>query len=179
MKLFHGSEARIASSLGLGFYTIGPCGEELLGAVALHLRPTDASALHYRHVATSITRQLKSGKSIPEVGLSRARGFVCSSLDPVTGGKHCAIGGSSHDYIVSSTLASQAPPAVGRALGIALSNKLLLPYRNLEGGDGVKKPTFPPDAISYVSFGDGSVNNAHFLTALNLAKYSQHRGVKV
>lgn len=122
---------------------------------------------------------MRSGKSISEVGLSRARGFVCSSLDPITGGKHCAIGGSSYDYIVSSTLASQAPPAVGRALGIALSNKLLLPDSNLKGSDGKKRPAFPPDAISYVSFGDGSVNNAHFLTALNLAKYSQHRGVKV
>ena len=80
---------------------------------------------------------------------------------------------------MSSTLASQAPPAVGRALGIALSNKLLSPDRNLDGGDGNRRPAFPPDAISYVSFGDGSVNNAHFLTALNLAKYSQHRGVKV
>ena len=81
---------------------------------------------------------------------------------------------------MSSTLASQAPPAVGRALGIALSNTLLLPKKNMEGGgDGGMKPVFPSDAISYVSFGDGSVNNAHFLTALNLAKYSQHRGVKV
>jgi TPP-dependent pyruvate/acetoin dehydrogenase alpha subunit len=32
--------------------------------------------------------------------------------------------------------------------------------------------------VSYVSVGDGSVNNAHFLTALNLAKYAQHRSFK-
>ena len=56
-------EARIASSLGYGFYTIGPCGEELLGSIAHHLRPTDSVALHYRHLATSITRQLIAGKT--------------------------------------------------------------------------------------------------------------------
>lgn len=162
----------------MGFYTIGPCGEELLGGIALHLRSTDSSALHYRHVATSLTRQLVGGKTVLEIALSRARGYVCSSLDPVTGGKHCAIGGSAYDFIVTSTLASQAPPAVGRALAIPLSNRLLSP---LEYGCkiGKKKKMFPSDAISYVSFGEGSVNNAHFLSALNLAKYSQHRGVKV
>lgn len=163
----------------MGFYTIGPCGEELLGAVALHLRATDASALHYRHVATSITRQMMSGKSISEIALSRARGYVCSSLDPVTGGKHCSIGGSPFEFNVTSTLASQAPSAVGRALAIPLSNILLSSRKGITDGIISGGPKFPSDAISYVSLGDGSVNNAHFLTALNLAKYSQHRGIKV
>lgn len=177
---FTHSEARIASSLGQGFYTIGPCGEELLGGIALNLRPTDSSALHYRHVATSVTRQLVSGKTVFDIALSRARGYVCSSLDPVTGGKHCAIGGSAYDFLVTSTLASQAPPAVGRALSIPLSNRLLPSAEQHGHVHGVrKKKMFPADAISYVSFGEGSVNNAHFLSALNLAKYSQHRGVKV
>lgn len=157
------TEARIASALGQGFYTIGPCGEELLAAVALNLQSTDASALHYRHVATSITRQLLSGRSMDDVLLDRARGFTCSVFDPVTGGKHCAIGGTAYDFLVTSTLASQAPPALGRALGIPLSYHL-----------GVHSK-FPKNAISYVSIGDGSANNAHFLAALNLAEYSQHR----
>ena len=51
-------EARLASALGQGFYTIGPCGEEQLSAIALALRPTDAVALHYRHVAVSVARQV-------------------------------------------------------------------------------------------------------------------------
>lgn len=224
------SEARIASSLGIGFYTIGPCGEELLGAVALNLRATDSTALHYRHVATSVTRQLLIGKKVSEIATARARGYTCSSLDPVTGGKHCAIGGSSYDYLVTSTLASQATPAVGRALAVALSNILLstrrnvsctnlsstisssssslsstnvhlesglrlnfhssrsnsFPITNVERDSANTQPSevhfktkFPKDSISYVSFGDGSVNNSHFLSALNLAKYSQHRGIKV
>lgn len=150
-----------------------------MGSIALHLRPTDSSALHYRHVATSVTRQLLGGKTVSEVALSRARGYVCSSLDPVTGGKHCAIGGSAYEFIVTSTLASQAPPAVGRALAIPLSNRLLISSKEHGHEIGKKKSMFPSDAISYVSFGEGSVNNAHFLSALNLAKYSQHRGVKV
>lgn len=131
-------EARIASSLGHGFYTIGPCGEELLAAVALHLREFDASALHYRHVSTAICRQLRQGgKKIEDVALDRARGYTCSIFDPVTGGKHCAIGGTSRDYLVTSTLASQAPPAVGRALAIPLASKIL----------GLKSK-FSPDSIS-------------------------------
>lgn len=37
---------------------------------------------------------------------------------------------------------------------------------------------FPKDAVSYVSVGDGSVNNAHFLTAINLAEYARFRKFK-
>ena len=44
-QLLH-MEARIASSMGKGFYTIGPCGEELLAAASLHLKSTDSVALH-------------------------------------------------------------------------------------------------------------------------------------
>ncbi len=79
------SEARVASSVGQGFYTIGPCGEELLGVVGLHLRPTDPAAFHYRHVASAVMRQLMAGKTPAEICLDRARGFTCSTLDPVTG----------------------------------------------------------------------------------------------
>jgi hypothetical protein len=47
-------EARCASAMGEGFYTIGPCGEELLSAVGLVLREDDSVALHYRHLATQV-----------------------------------------------------------------------------------------------------------------------------
>ena len=160
-------EARIASSLGHGFYTIGPCGEEVLSAVALNLRAEDPSALHYRHVGTAILRQLRQGRTIEQVILDRARGFTVSKLDPVTGGRHCAIGGSELDYIVTSTLASQCTPAVGRALGATLMRLLKVDSR------------FPYSAISYVSVGDGSINNAHFLSAINLAEYATYHRRKV
>lgn len=96
-------EARVASSLGLGFYTIGPCGEELLSGVGLSLRQTDPSALHYRHVSTMVARQMGE-KSIEDIILDRARGYVCSTQDPVTGGKHCSIGGYAFMYCVDYLL---------------------------------------------------------------------------
>ena len=89
----------------------------------------------------------------------------------VSGGRHCAIGGSPFDFVVTSTLASQAPPALGRALAIPWAAKLL------RGTD--IPPSFPPDAVSFVSVGDGSINNAHFLSAINMARYAQHRNFKV
>jgi 2-oxoisovalerate dehydrogenase E1 component len=161
------SEARVASLLGHGFYTIGPCGEELLAAVGLTLRADDAMALHYRHLATQIARQLRDGRSMEDVLLDRARGYVVSASDPVTGGAHCAVGGGASDFIVTSTLASQAPPAVGRALGNSVAHALNVP-----------SAAFPKNFVSYVSLGDGSVNNGHFLSAANLAEYAKHRKYK-
>ena len=167
-------ESRIASSLGQGFYTIGPCGEESLSAIGLNFKESDASALHYRHISLSILRQLKLGRTAADIILDRARGFTCSTLDPVTGGKHCAIGGTPYDYLVTSTLASQACPAVGRALAIPLSNAL----RNATVASSIPIK-FPKDSISIVSVGEGSTNNAHFLSALNLAEYSAYHKRKV
>ena len=153
--------------MGRGFYTIGPCGEELLGFVGLNLQKYDLTSLHYRHLATSIVRQLDD-KIVESIALDRARGFTCSTLDPVTGGKHCSIGGNSNlEFLVTSTLASQAPAALGRALAIPLSNFLL-----------GKESKFNSNAVSFVSLGDGSINNAHFLSALNLAKYSEFNKIK-
>mmetsp|Transcript_4897 Transcript_4897/g.10780 ORF Transcript_4897/g.10780 Transcript_4897/m.10780 type:complete len:733 (+) Transcript_4897:19-2217(+) len=159
-------DARIASELAEGFYTIGPCGEETLGMVALALRDSDCAALHYRHVATSLARSLRAGVPMEQLMMDRARGFTVSSLDPLTGGNHCCIGGP-NDPLVTSTLASQAPPAVGRALGAKLAH--MLPD---------VRPNFPKDMVSYVSVGDGSVNNAHFLAAVNLSEYAQHKKFK-
>jgi hypothetical protein len=113
-------ESRTASALGQGFYTIGPCGEELTAALGLLLRDTDAMALHYRHLAAQVARQLRAGRSTADILLDRARGHVVSLHDPISSGGHCLIGGGSHDFLVTSTLASQCPPAVGRAMGSAL-----------------------------------------------------------
>ena len=164
-------ESRAASACGQGFYTIGPCGEELMGAVAMHIRPTDAMALHYRHVATQITRQLLAGRSVDEILLNRARGHTVAVTDPVTGGAHCAIGGGEYDFLVTSTLASQACPAVGRAMGSGMATYI-------KSNNPAMNPLFPKDMVSFVSVGDGSANNAHFLAALNLAEYAAHRKFK-
>eukprot|EP01051_Picozoa_sp_SAG22_P015682 SAG22_NODE_2086_length_3031_cov_4.223056_3_plen_219_part_00 len=79
-------ESRVASACGHGFYTIGPCGEELLAGAALALRPDDAVALHYRHLGTSVARALQAGRPLEQVVLDRARGYTVSASDPVTGG---------------------------------------------------------------------------------------------
>jgi len=163
-------ESRAASAMQHGFYTIGPCGEELMAAMALAFKPTDAVALHYRHVATQIMRQLLAGKDLDAILLDRARAHTVSETDPVTGGAHCAIGGGPYDFLVTSTLASQACPAVGRAMGSGLSHFLA----SAPKAKGMT-PLFPKDMVSFVSVGDGSVNNAHFLSAVNLAEYASHR----
>eukprot|EP00397_Hematodinium_sp_SG-2012_P010694 GEMP01010817.1.p1 GENE.GEMP01010817.1~~GEMP01010817.1.p1 ORF type:complete len:778 (+),score=212.19 GEMP01010817.1:95-2428(+) len=168
--LFH-CESRVAYDVGEGYYTIGPCGEELLSAVALALEDTDVVALHYRHLSTSLLRlYVAAHKSLPDIFLDRARGYTVSALDPVSGGHHCCLGGGLYDIVVTSTLASQSPSAVGRAIGIQLSHHLGI------GGAATKK--FPRNAVSYVSVGDGSVNNAHFLASVNVAQYFRHRGFK-
>eukprot|EP00948_MAST-09A_sp_MAST-9A-sp1_P002436 g2436.t1 len=189
--------SRISSMCGEGFYTIGPCGEELLAAVALALRSSDPCALHYRHVATNLARsagltrdnkdmQNHSDESwndlLFSLMLDKARGYTCSSLDPVTGGVHCSLGGGPQDYLVTSTLSSQTPVAVGRALAIPLAQFLHTRF-NMKNSDShtgrvCPQPHIPGDAVSYVSIGDGSINNAHFLTALNMAEYAQHQGIK-
>lgn len=169
--MFFFSESRVASFLGQGFYTIGPCGEELIGAISIHLRSYDLTALHYRHLALSVTKQLfhsNPARNSYDIALDRARGYVCSIHDPVTGGKHCSIGGGPSEFIVTSTLASQTCPAVGRALAIPLSH-VLLPKNQCN---------FNKHAISFVSIGDGSINNAHFLCGLNLSRYAAKSGIK-
>ena len=116
-----------------------------------------------------VTASLPISASLPvsaSLPLPSARGYVCSSLDPVTGGVHCSLGGGPHDFLVTSTLASQCPPAVGRALAVGLTKSMKVPT------------TFPEDMVSFVSVGDGSVNNAHFLSAVNMAEYAQHRKFK-
>lgn len=66
-----------------------------------------------------------------------------------------------------STLASQCPPAVGRALGFSVASKLL------QRSD---KPATRP--VSFVSIGDGSMHNAHFLSSFNLARHARYRRIK-
>jgi len=177
-------ESRIAAVLGRGFYTIGPCGEEALSAAAHCLQPQDSLALHYRHYGINLCRQLVAAASAPEndsatmmyqLLLDRARGYTVSRHDPVTGGVHCSIGSSStppsEDYIVTSTLASQCPAAVGRALGYALlkdNNNDNKPHRTAQH----------PRAVSMVTLGDGSVHNHHFWSAFHLARHARHRNVK-
>jgi hypothetical protein len=89
---------------------------------------------------------------------------------------------------VTSTLASQSLPAVGRALGMSLGRILpaavSAPSSLAEKEDGATSSAssssspplvFPAKSVSFVTLGDGSTSNAHFLSALNLAHYAKHR----
>lgn len=89
---------------------------------------------------------------------------------------HCAIGSAidpsiddngGGDYVVTSTLASQCPPAVGRALGFSVA-------------DTIFQRNNPPSKkqVSFVTVGDGSIHNAHFLSAFNLARHARYRRTK-
>ena len=168
-------ESRIAALVGKGFYTIGPCGEEMLSAIGTSLEDYDDAALHYRHLGVSLARQLKrKGRSetvLRQLLLDRARGYTVSKLDPVTGGVHCSIGsheGPGRDYLVTSTLASQCPSAVGRALGYSVAAQQKVSTKK----DDKQKP------ISFVSVGDGSVHNHHFWSAFHLARHARHLNIQ-
>jgi histidyl-tRNA synthetase len=78
---------------------------------------------------------------LEEILLDRARGYVVSVNDPATAAGHCAIGGGEYDFLVTSTLSSQALPAVGRALGNSLAHLLK-----------IQKPKFQKDMISFVRY---------------------------
>ncbi len=199
--------ARIASSVGKGFYTIGPCGEESLAPVGVLLKEYDSSALHYRHTAISLARQLQESNSnsntdstkndaLWELLVGRARGYVASKHDPVTGGVHCCIGGGKNEFVVTSTLASQCPSAVGRALGYSLARKL----QTKENGNDTTSTTSSSSSsssssstatttiygrshqkqrpISFVTIGDGSLHNHHFLSSWTLSLHARHRNNK-
>jgi pyruvate/2-oxoglutarate/acetoin dehydrogenase E1 component/TPP-dependent pyruvate/acetoin dehydrogenase alpha subunit len=190
--------ARIAALVGKGFYTIGPCGEETLASAALALRPEDSVALHYRHVAINLARQLNEYQApaggggggqhdddssiMEQLLLDRARGYTVSRLDPVTRGVHCSIGSSNgNDYLVTSTLASQCPPAVGRALGYSLAKITL--NRNTtttshEKGTAAAYDKNHQRPVSLVTVGDGSVHNHHFWSAFQLARHARHKKIK-
>ena len=128
------TQSRIAAYEGDGFYTIGPCGEELLAALALALRPTDPAALHYRHVGMMVARRLQRGAAMEAVLLDRARAHTISVSDPVTGGVHCSLGDDPRfDFLVTSTLASQGPQVrvkVRASASVSFSVRVRNPHLN-------------------------------------------------
>jgi len=162
--------SRVASLCGHGFYTIGPCGEEAMAGAALPLGPGGSVALHYRHLATNLARfgAGNDDEAWRSVLLGRARAHAVSSLDPVTRGGHCALGGCEGDVLVTSTLASQCPPAVGRALGGALAR-----------WKAPQAAKFGAGAVHFVTLGSGSLSNGHFLSAVNLARHAAKEGRRV
>lgn len=154
-----------------GFETYGRYGPTLQTSRCSIFETAGKQQVDVQYTVTEFIRP------IYDVLLDRARGHVVSVKDPVSGGGHCCIGGGKYDFLVTSTLASQvigrsflaysqAPPAVGRALG-----------SHLASANGIPS-LFPSDFVSFVTVGDGSVNHTHFLTALNFAEYANFRRYK-
>jgi 2-oxoisovalerate dehydrogenase E1 component len=133
-----------------------------------------------------------NSKVLKELLLGRARGYTVSKYDPVTGGVHCSIGSgsssgsssgnsnsnsnSTNEYVVSSTLASQCPSAIGRALGYSLLPKKKKKSNSKQKNSSSNQSTSNP--ISFVTLGDGSIHNSHFLSSVTLAKHARHNNIK-
>lgn len=157
--------SRQMQSAGEGFYTIGSSGHEGLAAVAAALRPTDMAFLHYRDAAFQISRAAQvPGQSIAwDMLLS----FACSSDDPITGGRHKALGSKALNIPPqTSTISSHLPKAVGAAYSIGLAKRINPEHKVL-----------PEDAIVMCSFGDASANHSTAVGAINTACWTAYQNV--
>ena len=158
--------ARWLRSFGEGYYTIGSAGHEGNAAVAAALRPTDPALLHYRSGAFYCARagQVDNTDPIRDV----LRGLVASAEEPIAGGRHKVFGHPDLQIIpVTSTIASHLPRAVGLGFAVERGRRL---------GAEV---AWPADAIAVCSFGDGSVNHASAVAALNTAGWCDHSGLRI
>lgn len=146
---------------------------------------------------------------LKEYVINRAMGYTGSALDSVTGGVHCSVGGSStssgllsledewqslqqqrqqqnQDFVVTSTLASQCPGAVGRALAYGMKRRILSLQQKKKNGTTAKIKANDNDnherrwqihrPVSMVTIGDGSVHNSHFWSTFHLARHARHLG---
>jgi 2-oxoisovalerate dehydrogenase E1 component len=156
--------ARWLSARGKGFYTIGSSGHEGNAVVARALRVTDPALLHYRSGGFYLerARQVQGSDPLRDVLL----GFVSSTEDPISGGRHKVFGRYDLNIIPqTSTIASHLPRAVGVAFSVARAFKL-----------GVSSPWLE-DAIAVCSFGDASANHSTAVGAINTALNTAFQGV--
>src|SRR5437764_4783192 len=158
--------ARWLRSFGEGYYTIGSAGHEGNAAVAAALRPTDPALLHYRSGAFYCARAGQVGNTDPIRDV--LRGLVASAEEPIAGGRHKVFGHPDLQIIpVTSTIASHLPRAVGLGFAVERGRRL--------GAEVL----WPSDAVAVCSFGDGSVNHASAVAALNTAGWCDHSGLRI
>src|SRR5947207_6226766 len=158
--------ARWLRSFGEGYYTIGSAGHEGNAAVAAALRPTDPALLQYRSGAFYCARAAQAGDTDPIRDV--LRGLVASAAEPIAGGRHKVFGHPDLQIIpVTSTIASHLPRAVGLGFAVERGRR--------QGAEVV----WPSDAVAVCSFGDGSVNHASAVAALNTAGWCDHSGLRI
>ncbi len=154
--------ARRLRQEGKGFYTIGSAGHEANAVLGRVTETTDPALLHYRSGAFLLERARRAPKGDPI--LDMLLGFVASSDDPVSGGRHKIVGSVPLNvWPQTSTIASHLPKAVGAAFALERAHRL-----------GVEAAA-PDDAIVVCSFGDASVNHAVAQTAFNAASWVAHQ----
>ena len=96
------------------------------------------------------------------------RTLTCSTLDPVSGGRHKVFGHPKlHIVPQTSTIASHLPRAVGLAVSLPRAPKL-----------GVA-PAWPRDSVVVCSFGDASANHSTATGAINTALHTAYQNLPV
>lgn len=157
-------KARKLKAQGKSFYTIGSSGHEGMAVVGLVSRITDMAFLHYRDCALLVQRSKKNpGHTIIyDLLLS----FCASSEDPITAGRHKALGSLELNIPPqTSTIASHLPKAIGAALSLQKIKKL-----GITGH-------LPEDAVIVCTFGDASLNHASAQSALNTAEWLTYQQI--
>jgi 2-oxoisovalerate dehydrogenase E1 component len=155
--------ARHLQQRGRGFYSIASAGHESNAAIALALRPTDPSLVHYRSGAFYLARAAQIGRDgVPDI----LQGITAAREEPIAGGRHKVFG--NHELAViplTSTIASHIPRGVGIAFAIERAAKLAVPSAWDDG------------AIVTCGFGDASLNHATAQAGLNSAAHLAYQGL--
>ncbi|BFU46255.1 transketolase C-terminal domain-containing protein [Krasilnikovia sp. MM14-A1004] len=184
--------ARWLRSFNEGFHPVGAAGHEGSAAVAAALRADDPALLHDRSagfycaraVAVALASPVPTGAGPtpaagaaddepgdPYVEAARdvLRSVVASANEPMSGGRHQALGRTDlHIVPTTSAAAGHLPRAVGLAFGLARADEL----------DGVTGP-WPADAIVIASVRAAAVDHADAVTALNDAGRHDHAGQRL
>ncbi|MBS0290235.1 MAG: MFS transporter [Proteobacteria bacterium] len=143
-----------------GFYTIASSGHEGNAAIAKVFNKDDMAFLHYRSGAFMVQRAKKD----PTIDIiyDQLLSLVCSSEDPISGGRHKVFGSLSL-YVPpqTSTIASHLPKAMGTAL--SLTTAKALKAKNFT--------KLPEDSVVLCSFGDASISHSTAQGALNASQW--------
>lgn len=168
--------ARRMRALGVGHYAVGSAGHEMNAAVALALRHTDPALVHYRSGAFYLARsaqQRRTNTLSSGVGrgiLDIALGLVASSSEPIAGGRHKVFGHPGLAVVPqTSAHAGHLPRAVGIAWSLGRQERLPERLR--------VDLTWPDDALTVVSFGDGAANHSTAAGAVNAVCWTAYRKV--
>lgn len=156
--------ARELKEKGLSFYTIGSSGHEGNAGAGLLLSLKDMAFLHYRSGAFYIqrAREKESIDGLNDCILS----LLASAEDPISGGRHKVFGRKELNIPPqTSTIASHLPKALGVAVSLSRAKNAGF------------ETELASDAISYVSFGDGSLNHASTQTTLNACSWMARQGI--